>query len=185
MKKLLIVVAVATLGISQQLSAQEVKLGTKVGLNISNFSGGDADRNSLIGFHVGFISEISLSEKFSLQPELLYTQQGSEAQDVVKVKLDYISVPVMAKFYVADNFSIEVGPQASFLVSDKGDYNDSSIPDEDTDAANFDFGANVGLGYKLGSNLFTQVRYNFGITTIAENPDIKNSVFQISLGYIF
>ncbi|SDG86813.1 porin family protein [Winogradskyella thalassocola] len=185
MKKIYIVVVLATLGLMQKTNAQDVQFGAKAGLNISNFSGGDADRNSLIGFHVGFISEIPLSEKFSLQPELLYSRQGSEAQDVVKVKVDYLAIPIMAKYYLAKDFSLEVGPQFSFLVNDKGEYIDSDLPDEDTDASSIDIGANVGLGYNLNSNMFVQARYNFGISTVAENPDIKNSVVQVSLGYKF
>lgn len=185
MKKLCIVLAIVAIGMLQQSTAQEVTFGAKAGINIANFSGGDADRNALIGLQAGLISEIAFSDKFSLQPELLYTRQGSESEDIVKVKLDYIAVPVLAKFYVAENFSVEVGPQFSFLVDDKGDYNDSSIPDADTDASSFDFSANLGLGYNFGSNMFAQLRYNYGITTVVENPDIKNSVFQLALGYKF
>ncbi|WP_412559780.1 porin family protein [Winogradskyella sp. MIT101101] len=185
MKKLLFAIAFTAIGFTQHTNAQDVTFGAKAGLNVSNFSGGDADRNSLIGFHVGAVSEISLSERFSLQPELLYSRQGSEAQDVVKIKLDYLAIPIMAKYYLADDFSIEVGPQFSFLVNDKGEYIDSDLPDEDTDAESFDIGANVGLGYNISSDIFVQARYNFGISTVAENPDIKNSVFQLSLGYKF
>jgi len=134
---------------------------------------------------VGVISEIPLSEKFSLQPELLYSTQGSEAQDVIKIKVNYLAIPILAKYYLADGFSLEVGPQFSFLVNDKGEYINSNLPDEDTDASSIDIGANLGLGYSLDANLFVQARYNFGISTVAENPDIKNSVFQVGLGYKF
>ncbi|GGW55478.1 outer membrane protein with beta-barrel domain [Winogradskyella epiphytica] len=185
MKKLCFAILFATVGLMQQTNAQEVQFGAKAGLNVSTFSGGDADRNSLIGFHAGFISEIPLSEKFSLQPELLYTTQGSEANGNVKVKVDYIALPIMAKYYLADGFSLEVGPQFSFLVNDKIEFEDSILPEFDTDAANIDVGANIGLGYNLGDNMLVQARYNFGITTVAENPDVKNSVFQVSLGYKF
>lgn len=187
MKKLFFTVALATLVFTAQSYAQDVKFGAKAGLNISNFSGGDADRNSLLSFHVGAVSEIPLSEKFSLQPELIYSRQGSEAQnpESVKIKLDYLSIPIIAKYYLVDGFSLEFGPQASFLINDKAEFIDSDLPDEDTDASGFDFGANAGLGYDITSDLFVQARYYFGITTVAENPDIKNSVFQLSLGYNF
>ena len=108
MKKLCFVALLATLGFTQQSIAQDIEFGAKAGLNISNFTGGDADRNSLVGFHVGFISEIPLSEKFSLQPELLYSTQGSEAQDVVKIKVDYLAIPVMAKYYLTETCDLEI-----------------------------------------------------------------------------
>ncbi len=183
MKKLLLLIAI--LGLSNSMFGQEVEFGLKTGLNVSNFIGGDADRNNLLGFHVGGFAEIGLSDKFSLQPELLYSTQGSEIENIIKIKVDYLAIPVMAKYYVSEKFSIEAGPQMAFLINDKAEFNDSSIPDAETDAASFDLGLNVGLGYVITSNLFVQARYNYGITTVGENPDINNSVFQISLGYKF
>jgi len=184
-KKFLLVSAILILGMSNSIIAQNVDFGVKTGLNISNFTGGDVDKNSLFGFHVGGFAEFKLNEKFSLQPELLYSTQGTEVENLVKIKVDYLTIPLMVKYYLSENFSIEAGPQASFLVNDKAEFDDSSIPDADIDASSFDFGLNVGVGYNFTSHLFAQVRYNYGITTVGENPDVKNSVFQISLGYKF
>lgn len=185
MKKLQLLSIITIFGLSNLINAQDVNFGLKAGLNISNFTGGDADRNSLLGLHIGGFAEIELSDKFSLQPELLYSFQGSEANDEVKVKVDYLIIPLMAKYYLSEKFSIEAGPQIGFLINDKAEFNGSDIPDADTDASSFDFGLNAGIGYDISSNLLVQARYNYGITTVAENPDIKNSVFQISLGYKF
>ena len=183
MKKLLLISTIAILGLTNSITAQELNFGLKTGLNISNFTGGDADRNNLFSYHIGGFAEIELNEKFSLQPELLYSRQGSEAENTVKVKVDYLAIPLMTKYYLSDKLSLEAGPQMSFLVNDKAEFNDSSIPDAETDASSFDFGLNLGFGYNINSNLFVQARYNYGITTVVENPDIKNSVFQLSLGY--
>jgi len=179
----LLLSTIAVLGITKSINAQNVDIGFKTGLNISNFTGGDADRNSLFDFHIGGLAEFKINKKFSLQPELLYTRQGSEVENSVKIKVDYLAIPLMAKYYISEKFSIEAGPQVSFLINDKAEFNDSSIPDVDTDASSFDFGLNIGFAYNINSNLFAQVRYNYSITTVVENPDIKNSVFQISLGY--
>ncbi|OUR97636.1 hypothetical protein A9Q86_15600 [Flavobacteriales bacterium 33_180_T64] len=185
MKKLLLVSTIVILGMTNSMMAQNVNFGLKTGLNISNFTGGDADRNSLFGFHIGGFAEFKINENFSLQPELLYSTQGSEAENLAKIKVDYLVIPLMAKYYLSEKFSIEVGPQASFLINDKAEFNDGSIADSEIDASSFDFGLNVGVGYNFSSHLFAQVRYNYGITTVGENPDIRNSVFQISLGYKF
>jgi len=185
MKKNLLLSTIIILGLSSFMSAQNVDFGLKTGLNISNFTGGDVSKNSLFGFHVGGFAEFKLNEKFSLQPELLYSTQGSEVENLVKIKVDYLAIPLMVKYYLSEKFSIEAGPQAAFLVNDKAEFDDSSIPDADLDASSFDFGLNVGVGYNFTSHLFAQVRYNYGITTVGENPDVKNSVFQMSLGYKF
>lgn len=185
MMKNFTLVLIVLLGGINFMQAQSVEYGVKAGLNIANFDGGDADRNSLMAYHIGGVAEIHLSEKFSVQPELLYSRQGSEAENVAKVKVDYLSIPVLAKYYFVDQLSLEVGPQIGFLIEDKVSFNDDSIADQEADAASFDFGLNAGLAYDFAFGAFAQFRYNYGVTTVVENPDIKNSVFQFSLGYKF
>ena len=185
MKKLLLLSTFVVFGLSTSIKAQNVDFGIKTGLNMANLTGGDADRNNLFSFHVGGLTEFKLSDTFSLQPELLYTRQGSEVENSLKIKVDYLAIPLMAKYYLTEKLSLEAGPQLAFLINDKAEFDDSAIPDAETDASSFDFGLNIGLGYAITSNVFTQARYNYGVTTVAENPDIKNSVFQISLGYKF
>lgn len=116
---------IAILGLSNSIIAEDVNFGLKTGLNISNFTGGDADRNNILNFHVGGFAEFELNEKFSLQPELLYSRQGSEAENSIKIKVDYLAIPLMAKYYLSEKFSLEAGPQVSFLVNDKIEFNDS------------------------------------------------------------
>ena len=84
----------------------------------------------------------------------------------------------MAKFYLTDSFSLEVGPQASFLLSEKNDF-------DVKDAETFEFGLNAGLGVKLTKNIFLQGRYGLGLTEASKNADVKNSTFQISAGFMF
>ena len=185
MRKLPVLLIITFLSITNLIKAQNIDFGIKGGLNISNITGGDADRNNLFNFHVGSFAEIELNKKLSIQPELLYTRQGSEVENTLKIKIDYLAIPILVKYYFYEKLSLEVGPQMSFLVNDKIEFIDSSLPDADTDASSFDFGLSLGVGSNLTSNILLQARYYYGITTISENPDVKNSVFQISLGYKF
>ena len=57
MKKLLLLSTIAMFGITKSINAQNVDVGLKTGLNISNVTGGDADRNSLFDFHIGGLAE--------------------------------------------------------------------------------------------------------------------------------
>ncbi|OIQ22362.1 porin family protein [Lacinutrix sp. MedPE-SW] len=184
MKKLIVLIITFS-SIINIMQAQDPNFGIKGGLNISNITGGDVDRNNLFNFHIGGFAEFTLNEKLSIQPELLYTKQGSEVENTLKVKIDYLAIPVLAKYYLFDKFSVEAGPQFSFLVNDKIEFSDNTTPDAETDASSFDFGLNFGFEYDVTTHMFVQTRYNYGITTISENPDVKNSVFQIALGYKF
>lgn len=64
--------------LANYLNAQEVKFGVKGGLNtaflINNTNDG-LDKNPRIGFHIGGLTEIPLTDRLSIQPELLFSQQ--------------------------------------------------------------------------------------------------------------
>src|SRR5690606_22749994 len=128
MKKLFFITAITIMSITAT-KAQEVRLGAKAGVNFSNFGGDVEDSDMRTGFHIGGLVEIPFNERFSIQPEVLYTAQGAEFNESGSIggvpynynlttKLDYIQLPVMAKVYVVEGLALEAGPQVAFLVSD-------------------------------------------------------------------
>ena len=79
-------------------NAQEVKFGLKGGLNVANITGDIEDNSSKVGFHVGGFAEIKVSEKFSVQPELLFSTQGTKFDfegTNVNFNLSYLNIPIM------------------------------------------------------------------------------------------
>jgi opacity protein-like surface antigen len=196
MKKLLLSAIIAVLGLTS-LQAQEVTFGAKAGVNFANLSGDLDDADSKIAFHVGGVAEIKITEKFSVQPELLYSALGAKYEEEdysEKINLDYISIPLLAKYYIAEGFSVEAGPQIGFLISAKSEY-EETFEGETTkgteDLKDFikgsNLGLNFGLGYKLNNGLNFGTRYGLGLSNIAkeEGVDIKTIVFQLSVGYMF
>lgn len=184
------VLFVVASGYSQSSKREEgIKLGFKAGLNVSNFMSDDIEEDMAIrtSIHIGFLAEVIISDKASFQPELLYSGQGYVGE-ATKKKFNYINVPLLLKYYVAENISIEAGPQVGFLISSIERGNDGNADFEDQNL--IDFGVNVGLGYELPSGIFFQGRYNLGLTNIngsdgADTFKYSNSVFQISVGYMF
>jgi opacity protein-like surface antigen len=214
---LLPLIAIFAFGIS---NAQEVTYGVKGGLNLSNLTGDIDDSESLIGAHVGAFAEIKITDKFSVQPELLFSMQGAKQEytyfesfegfeitetEKTTIKLGYLNLPIMAKFYATEKFSLEAGPQLGFLMSAKVDYEftyretsggitevetESDSEDIKDDVKSIDFGFGLGAAYKFKENLFIGARYTIGLSSIAkdfegESADIKNNVLQISIGYKF
>lgn len=202
MRKLMIA-AIAVVGISATgLAQQQVKFGPKAGVNLANLSGMD-DTDMKIGFHVGAVAEIKFNDKFSLQPELLYSAQGTKidmSMDIpmigklefeYKTNLDYINIPIMAKYYFVEGFSVEVGPQVSFLIKaeEKAKSDGESETLDIKDGLNsIDFGLGFGLAYDLSQGLFINARYNLGLTDIVKDNNgdaVKNSVIQVGVGFKF
>ncbi|QNK78417.1 porin family protein [Winogradskyella undariae] len=194
MKKLLLITAVAVLGFSN-VNAQEVTFGAKAGVNFATLGGDTEDLDGLTSFHVGGVAEISFSEKFSVQPELLYSAQGASFEESgyeETLKYDYLNLPIMAKYYVAEGFSVEAGPQIGFLLSSKYEmeYDGESEEVDNDDASSIDFGLNFGLGYKMDNGLNFSARYNLGLSNVYDGEDsddysVQNNVFQVSVGYFF
>ncbi|MGH2665844.1 porin family protein [Flavobacterium sp.] len=167
-------------------NAQEVKFGVKAGLNLANLSGDLENTSMKASFHVGGFAEIKLSDKFGIQPEVLYSVQGADV-DGGTYEFSYVNVPVMAKFYPIPQLSLEAGPQIGFLTSAKG--KPDSGPDVDVKEflKSTDFGVNVGASYNITDNFLAGLRYNIGLANISdeENGDIKNGVLSLSVGYRF
>lgn len=175
-------------------NAQSTRFGIKGGLNLSTVVGGDVeDTKSLVGFHVGGFAEIKVVDKFYIQPELLYSAQGTKVEgpfgEDYDIKLDYLNIPVLAKYYIADKFSVEAGPQLGVLLSAKvegEDFKDST--------RSVDFGFNVGAGYNFTDNLSIGLRYTIGLSPLSDEEidnsedyydSAKNSNLQLSLAYKF
>lgn len=214
MKKLFFFSVFALFSIAA-LNAQEVNFGAKAGVNFASITGEDTDDlDGRTSFHIGVVTEISVSEKFSVQPELLYSSQGATMEESYSedgysvkvdgtVKLDYINIPIIAKYYVAEGFSIEAGPQIGFLINSEMEVDATATGDgmtesysESEDLQDYvkgtDIGLNFGLGYKLENGLNFGARYNLGLTDGNDDPEFfeseeafKNSVIQLSVGFFF
>lgn len=175
-------------------NAQQTRFGIKGGLNVTSFSGGNYyDAKSLVGFQVGGFAEIKIIERLSIQPEVLFSTQGAKFDGGVDgdfdSKLNYINVPVLAKFYITKQFTVEGGPQLGFLVSAKSDGEDSKDLFKSVDT-----GFNFGAGYNFTDNVSVNLRYTVGLSNIADydTDDVdeyfdspKNSVLALTLGYKF
>ena len=169
-------------GLSQ---AQLLEFGVKGGVNFANYTGGDVsgvDFKTITSYHAGMVMELKVFENFAIQPELLYSTQGAELEglgDQVKNELGYLSIPVLAKFYLTSNeLSLELGPQASFFVSERNEV-------DANDTNSFEFGIAGGLSYKITKSIFVSGRYVAGLTEAKKDADVKNSLIQFSVGYMF
>ncbi len=206
--KNLILISIVVFFIFTSSTAQKIKYGSKIGVNIGNITGDEADDlNTKTSLHAGAIAEIMISDEFSFQAELLYSAQGaksnySETLDDVtfrytSVKLEYINVPLLAKYYIVEGLSLEVGPQVGFLLTadrefEKTDSGETETGEKDIldEIKGIDFGLDFGLAYKLESGIFLAARYNLGLSNINDltvSDDLKNQnrVIQVSAGFFF
>ena len=204
-KRLLTALAVISLSFTQ---AQEVKFGTKVGLNISTLRGDINYTKYKTGFHVGGFVEIKVSDNFFLQPEILYSKQGTKSEQKIsnygqglKINytqdLSYLNIPVMAKIHITESFYIEAGPQISFLLDaeQKGEatgifygeaINETETINNKNNLSSTDFAANLGIGFNFSEKIGASLRYSAGISDIdkeSRTSEIYNGNFGLSILY--
>ncbi|UYW01484.1 PorT family protein [Flavobacterium agricola] len=195
-----------------QTSKSEFTIGLKGGYNLSKLSDVShlsLKNKSLSGFHAGAFVELPITKGISLQPELLYSTQGSRVEatnadgssvDKYDSRINYITLPVLVKVYLTQRLSVEAGPQFALLTQAHADGNTYKIDDVSENVninkfkhnikdqvENFDFDLAVGASYKLPLNLFVSARYVWGVKDIAKNSDSKskNQLFQLSAGLRF
>ncbi len=193
--------------LSNSLSAQ-VSYGLKVGLNLadirSNATFPDApDFKYIPSLHIGLLFGFNLSERLSLQPELLLSRLGGEqevsvlgVQTKLKQVLSYVTIPLLLE-YKLGALSIEAGPGIGYLL-DSSTYNNGKkiLTGVQLFDEKIDVDLNAGIKYSF-NKIFTQLRWKYSLLPIAEIPftDVNgepvepasfyNTAIQISLGYKF
>ena len=172
-----------------------VRLGLKAGVSLTSITGDYAQNlKSKFGFHAGLVANIGVTNRLSVQPELLYSQKGAPDNNGTGItnRLNYIELPVLLRFN-ARIFFFEAGPQLGLLVAAKQVNNGQSLDVRDQSRP-IDFGYAFGLGHQFSRGVGAGLRYNGGFTTVdkavhlgsaTSQADQRNSAFQLYATYLF
>jgi len=166
-----------------QASAQEFHLGLEGGLDTASFGNSDASnfQGSLVGFAGGGFLTVGLGG-FAVQPEVLYVRKGGQnLSGTSNVEIDYIEVPVLAKFSLGlpeINPAILIGP---YFSSTLGSQTQNAIA---TNVSNSDVGGIVGLELHIAS-FYLSGRWELGLTHVTSDTNISNRDVMFLLGYSF
>lgn len=161
--------------------SQKATFGLKTGFNASNLRGdypSGLDNKTIAGLHVGGFFQYSITEKLSIQTELLFSTQGSKIQQSTgsgegsfdqTVKLAYINLPIMAQYKVLDKLTIDFGPQIGYLVSAKNKWA-------------FSDPSNTQNNEVVEVDLISGGDYSFFGTTYSVRPDTNRLDFGLNIG---
>ena len=182
-------ISLFVLGVVMTVSAfaqSPAKFGLKAGVNIATLRQDDVSYDSRIGLHVGGLAHIHLSPQWALQPEVVYSQEGAKLNDV-KLKLDYINIPLMLQYMFDNGFRLEAGPQLGLMVNSKAEDDDENEDDLDDVFKTTNVGLGFGLNYLSYSGLGVGGRYVLGLSDISESntSKVKSGNIQLSLFYMF
>ena len=196
MKKVLTLIAAAILCMS---ASAQVQFGAKVGFDMTNFWGEDAEHGMKPSYQAGLMMEYKFSPKFAIAPEVVFASQGGKFKAIdmnlfgldvsktVTYNTNYINVPLMLKFYATPDFSVDFGPQVGFNVYSKASVEDMDAIDLKEITKSVDFGLGLGGTYNLTENAFIQARYTLGLTKVfdVDGSNEKNGNIQLAFGMKF
>jgi hypothetical protein len=196
MKRLfLFTVAIAVTAIA---SAQ-IQFGVKAGLNLANIRVKDDPTSSYSfkpDFHVGVLASVPLMDNLYLQPEVMYSGEGSKAKfddgngdsGTGTLGLGFIRVPILVQYRLPMGFFAEIGPELGFLLRLKAKETENGVTTTSTDKSYYksiDFGAAIGIGYLSSMNIGVDARFNYGLLNIAKSGNLKTETIQIGVFYLF
>lgn len=169
---ILLITATAISVHAQKLTAKKLAWGFKTGINYSNLRVEDGTAYDWkTGLVVGAFFKIRGSHTFSLQPEFLYSSMGGKTgtgNSETKLRLNYFSIPVLAKYKVAEKLAVVAGPQIDILIGAKTKNKSNMFTGVSDNYREYSFNATGGVEFWPSHCFGLSVRYIYGLTNI--NP---------------
>ncbi len=186
MKKVLLLCAAAMLSLGT-ISAQGWAWGPKVGATFATVNG-VPDAKVLPGVSAGLFFESVACNWFVIESDLLFSMQGfkiDNSEGDASVRLNYISMPVLGKYYVIDGLNLQMGASFDYLIH-TGAKIDGKEVDADGAFNRFNIQFLAGLAYDFDFGMVLEGRYRYGLTNLApEVSDVYSGMLQISVGWRF
>src|SRR5215203_5426040 len=185
---------IAIVLVAQAANAQ-LTIGAKAGANLNKIDGKSFKDEFNTSYHAGGFAIIGLGEKFSFQPEVLWSQTTSKTDTSLKqipsdalsafkngeVKLDYLSIPVLLNYkFIGSFLTLQAGPQFGILLNKE----ENLLKNGEQAFKSGDFSIVGGAQVKI-SKFVGSARYVIGLHNISDidNQDKwKNEGIQLSVG---
>lgn len=175
-----------------------VSLGITAGGNysmMSKYDPVDLGSRSGIGFQGGAAVNIHFGQRrgadagtgpIGLQIEALYALHNMKTDLSDNIKLGYLEIPVLLKYYITPNVNIELGPTFSYILSKSPDVlKGTSTTIAIGELKGGDVKGTIGVSYQTKNGFYASARYNMGFSDLAGNFPCKVSTVSLSVGYLF
>ena len=168
--------------------SQSLKFGFKGGADMHKVEGKPFSEEFTFGYHLGGFAEIGLTRdgKLTLQPEVLFNQYSttldsnfkSVYQNVIsseqsKVKLNYLSIPILVNYKLLGPIYLQAGPAFSILMDESRNF----LQNGGDAFKKGDFSMIGGAQIRL-AKLYLTGRYVVGLANIndIDNKEVKPHV---------
>jgi len=182
---------------------EKLSFGLKAGVNISNVYDSEGEQfnaDAKFGLAAGAFVAIPLGKYFGVQPEVLFSQKGYKGSGSIlgsnysfTYTSNFIDVPLLFALKPISLITIVAGPQYSFLVSDKYEFNSAIVnTNQENEFNNDNIRKNIlcflgGIDFNLkriviGTRIGWDIQANKGDGT-STTPRYKNVWYQATIGF--
>ena len=182
------------------VSAGDLGYGAKAGFNLANVTGEDVDEDTKIkpGIVLGGFATYPLGNKLAVRPEVLFVQKGyryKESEEGYefkgKVKMNYLDIPILAVYQVAQGIRAFAGPYfdiylgGEYVAKIEGDGESMEFDEkiEGEDVNSLGMGLIFGGAYGICKNAEVEARIELGLTSKDPDYTVKNFGIQILANY--
>lgn len=183
MKKLF-AMAVALLTATSMFAQPEAgtfTLQPSAGVAIATLSGDGT--KAKVGFQGRFEGAYQMTDAFAVSVGLGCSQYGAKEEGTnTKKNLAYITVPVLANYYLVNGLAVKTGVEVGFKSSAESKNGDEKEDIEGVKSVIMSIPVGASYEYK---NVVLDARYNIGVTKAFKEGNAKQSAFVVTLGYKF
>lgn len=168
----------------------QVEFGFKAGLNLTDIVGEDTELYTYrTGWSVGGFVNIEMSQGYSFQPEINYSEQNSVFPTVILENFStrqidviqrqrYLQIPLMVRLSIFKGLELEAGPQVGFLMNAEGVLKDESSEFSDSISefiSPIDVSVNTGILYHFDTGTQIGTRAIFGLSNINDEDRLREA----------
>ena len=170
-------------------SDESSRFSFTAGMTSSNLINDTSHFQSAILCGGGFMYGITLSEKFNITANILYTGKAFKSdKPTVKYHYFYLDFPLYLQYKLGDNVRINLGGQysqytnSSIVVLDGGSASGVNI-EKSTSIKDNDYGFLAGIEIDITDDISLAARYSASTSAFFEKNKVNFGVFQLSLNY--
>ena len=174
--------------LSMSMAYAQIDWGAKAGLNVASLSFNSGVYSPRMGYHAGLYYKQRIEEQYGLQIELQYYLQGARDATIDERKLsyNYLHLPMLLKFYFAEDVFLSVGPQVSYLL--KAQTNEEGFKEDITSGLRkWDLSILLGMGKEVDFGNFG-ARFGWGAFntsggSVGSSVVYRNLLLQFYIGF--
>ena len=168
---------------------------------------GNEGHEAFWGFQAGVSVELPFSEKLGILAMPSFSRRGFGSNEELlgvdsRVRLDFLDLPVLVRFYPLSRLCIEAGPAISYMVRAETIFEGEPLGNEDVMGRLYndvDFSAVLGVGFEVNDRLMVNLRAFHGFLTMIDasftdgngeplvdedsQPKLLNQSLQLSVQY--